>query len=87
MRGVVYSQLVYFTDSNNIFTNYQSGFRKGYSCEYGFQFVLNDWQLTKDVGKTVILTFLDLRRAFETGDIIVLLYKLRGYAISGYKTT
>lgn len=80
IETVVKQQLMKYMEENNIFSEYQSGFRKNYSCETAVNHVINEW---KDGGKRkkVIALFLDFKRAFETIDREILLKKMYNYGI------
>ena len=80
IETVVKQQLMNYMEENNIFSEYQSGFRKNYSCETAANHVINEW---KDGGKRkkVIALFLDFKRAFETIDREILLKKMYNYGI------
>lgn len=83
MEKIVYTQLIDFVTTNNILTQYQSGFREGHSCESAFQFIINDWKDSLDNNDMVVIGFLDLKRAFETVDRARLLRKLENYGVRG----
>ena len=83
LERAVYNQLLNFVQQNEVLTDYQSGFRKNYSCETAFQVVLNDWKEALNSGEIVLAVFLDLKRAFETIDRQKLLKKLQNYGVGG----
>lgn len=80
---VVNEQLIAYFENNNLFYEGQSGFRHKHSCEASFLFVMNKWKTELDNSKSILTTFLDLKRAFETIDRSVLLKKLKYYGL-GY---
>ena len=79
----VYLQILDYIKSKNIIDNFQSGFRENFSCESALQYVINEWKEACDKGRMTGVVFLDLKRAFETIDRDLLLYKLGKYGISG----
>lgn len=80
---VVKKQLEFYSDSNNIVTKHQSGFKKQHSCETAIQSVVDDWKVLVSEGNLVGVIFMDLKRAFETIDRDRLLDKLYQYGIKG----
>jgi retron-type reverse transcriptase len=69
-------QLEEFMAMNNTLSECQSGFREKHSCETAVNLAVSEW-IENFVGdKVTLIIFLDLRRAFETIDINVLLKKL-----------
>jgi len=45
LKLVVKKQLDKYLESNNIITEHQLGFRKGYSCETAIQIMVDEWKL------------------------------------------
>lgn len=78
---VLRDQLKLFFERNNILYSGQSGFRDGHSCETALQFACFNWREEINKGKVVLSVFVDLKRAFETIDRKLLLYKLQKYGI------
>lgn len=69
-------QLQLHINNNRIITRYQSGYRKGHSCETALNLVINKWKGAIDNDNSIICVFLDFRRAFETLDRNILIKKL-----------
>lgn len=69
-------QLLKFTKVNNLLSDVQHGFREKHSTETAINNILNIWSLEMDKGNCIIAVFIDLKRAFETIDRDILLYKL-----------
>ena len=80
---IVYEQLLKYLDENSIFTKFQSGFRRKFSCESAIQYVVSEWKNYLDDDLHIGAVFLDLKRAFETIDRDILLVKLKKYGIGG----
>lgn len=77
----VKEQLQQFIDKNNILVPQQSGFRVAHSCETALNLIISDWQEAREKGYSIVIVFLDLKRAFETLDRELLLAKLDKYGI------
>ena len=79
LERVVYIQLVNFLEVNNVFPEFQSGFRKGVSTATALLDVIDNVLAAQDTGKATILTLLDYSRAFDCISIPLLLSKLAYY--------
>lgn len=82
IEKVVKQQLENYFEENNIFSKYQSGFRKKFSCETTINYVINRWKNMEKNNK-IMAIFLDFKRAFETIDRDILIQKLYMYGIQG----
>jgi hypothetical protein len=80
---VVHKQLLSYFENNNIFYEFQSGFRKGMSTETAVQYLVSKWKKIMDNDESIITVMLDLKRAFETIDRNILLRKLESYGVTG----
>lgn len=80
IEKVVKEQLDKYIEENKILSEYQSGFRKKYSCETAVNYVVNRWKYSKKNSK-ILAIFLDFKRAFETIDRDILINKLCNYGI------
>ena len=83
IEKVIHDQTSTFLNSRNLLYNYQSGFRKNHSTDYCLSF-LNDKILKGfDQGLMTGMILIDLQKAFDTIDHVILLQKL--YAIGFFK--
>lgn len=83
IETIVKNQLVNYVEQNDILSDFQSGYRKGYSCENALNMVIAKWKDMCDSTDVVICVFLDLKRAFETIDRKRLCEKLEKYGVMG----
>ena len=79
LERVVKDQLIEHFETNGLFASQQSGFRKLHSCETSITNVITDWKDAIDKNLVTVAVFIDLKRAFETIDRMLLLDKLRLY--------
>ena len=76
---IVYKQINSYFETNDLIFDGQHGFRRGYSCETALHEVLNTVNTNLDKKLVNLLLFIDLRKAFDTVDIDLLLVKLFHY--------
>lgn len=83
LEEIVKEQLLKYLDEADILSKYQSGYRKGFSCETALNFVVSSWKKELDSKNVIAAVFLDLKRAFETVNRGRLLSKLEEIGICG----
>ena len=80
---LVYEQLNSFLVKKKIISNYQFGFRKGYSTEQAILEITENFKSAIDNGKITCGLLLDLSKAFDTVNHQILIDKLCKYGIGG----
>lgn len=80
---IVKDQLLEYVNERNILISEQSGFRQNHSCESALNLLLYKWKRMIEEKKTIVVLFLDLKRAFETISRTEMLKTLRKYGIGG----
>jgi hypothetical protein len=84
VEKIVHAQLTEFTNSYELLSKFQSGYRKGHSCETAVTRIHNDILIMIDKRENVVLLLLDLSAAFDTINHRLLLKKLKThYGIDG----
>ena len=76
---LVYKQMNAYFETNSLIFDGQHGFRRGYSCETAIHEILNSVNKNLDKKLVNLLLFIDLRKAFDTVDIDLLIVKLMHY--------
>ena len=77
LEKCVLQQLLNHLDSNNLFNEFQSAYRRYHSCETAMAKISNDILCNLDDKAGTFLIFLDLSAAFDLVDHTVLLHRLK----------
>ena len=80
---IVYNYLFDFICDNNILYDYQFGFRPKHSTQQAIITLFDNITKSLDNGNIAISIFIDLKKAFNTVDHLILLRKLYAYGIRG----
>ena len=81
LEKLVHHQLYSYLDGQNLLSQQQSGFRKGYSTGTCLVNFLDEIFSGIDTGVPSGVLFIDLRKAFDTVDHSILLDKLHSYGL------
>lgn len=79
LEKVVCFQMNNYLESNNMFPEFQSGFRRDHSTSTALIDVVDNIITAQDSGDATILTLLDFSRAFDTINTALLLSKMSYY--------
>ena len=77
LERAVYVQLENFLVDNNILYDYQSGFRRSYSTDTCLIHLLDHIKVNNSLGLYTGMILLDLQKAFDTVDHVILCNKLK----------
>jgi len=83
LEKIVYNRLVEFLCDKNIISPRQFGFRRGHSTVHPMSLLLNNIGAALNERKHSIVIFCDLKKAFDTCNIEILLDKLKRIGICG----
>ena len=79
---IIYNQLYNYLHAHNLLSKYQSGFRPLHSTTTALLDATMEWFTNMDNGQINSVVFLDLSKAFDTVDHLILLRKLSLYGSS-----
>ena len=82
---IVYNQLCHYLDDNKLLPGCQSGFRSLHSTLTALLETTNAWSVNIDNGLLNGLVFVDLIKAFDTIDHVIILRKILGFRSGSYK--
>ena len=82
IEKIVHAQLSNFLEINNVLSEKQGGFRKGFSTAASIADLTDNLFSNMNKGHISLAAFIDLRKAFDTVDHVLLLRKLKCYGVS-----
>jgi hypothetical protein len=82
--GILNKRLQKYLETNNILAEEQNGFRVGRSCIDHIFVMCTVLRNRKMLGKETFLCFIDYKKAFDSVDRNLLLFKLSNIGVSGY---
>ena len=83
MEKIVHNRITNFLEENKFLSNYQGGFRKGFSTTATIADLTDDLYLNVNKGLTTLASFIDLKKAFDTVNLDILSQKLDKAGIRG----
>ena len=81
LEKLMHHRLYSFLNKYNIFCKHQFGFRENHSTTLAIIEIVDTIREELDKGNSVIATYLDLTKAFDTVNFKILLHKLKHYGI------
>ena len=82
LEKIVNNQLIEYFTKNSLFSDFQYGFRKNHSTQDINNVLLEKIYYELNAKSNIIITFLDLKKAFDTVDIDILIKKLKFYGLN-----
>ena len=83
LEKLMYNRLDPFFQKHEVFYKYQFGFKKNHATNNALTEVMNYIYKSLDEGNHVFGIYIDLRKAFDTLQHKILLYKLQHYGTRG----
>ena len=83
LEKVMLNRLLQFLNKNDTLYKYQFGFRKNHATSNALAEVIDHIYKSLDEGNYVFGIYIDLKKAFDTVQHQILLYKLQHYGIRG----
>ena len=83
LERLMYNRLLKFIDKNNLFNEFQFGFRNNHSTFMALIVLVENLVTALDNGNCAVGLFLDFQKAFDTVDHCILLDKLSFYGVRG----
>ena len=80
---LIHKRMMTFTNENKLLSNSQFGFRKGHSTSHGITHVNEQITHHLERKRVCAILFIDLKSAFDTVDLNVLIKKLEHYGFRG----
>ena len=82
IEKIVNKQILEYFNSNNLFSKYQFGFRNKHSTQDANNLLLENIYKHINSKSNVIILYIDLKKAYDTIDINLLLKKLKYYGLN-----